>query len=214
MDALPPNFWDKRRCFLPPPDDINHAVEHLTLAAKAHDQADYEAAAHQIKCADIQVLEDWRYLISGPSNQKIHRIRPATDIPPLLPKNNRLKARMPLANAQSKLIQKYGYHCTYCDVPLIDLKTFKRMKKKYPNAARWGSINTEKHHALKAMSLTFDHVIPHSRGGNNDIENLVISCQTCNCGKGNSTLEELGLFDPRNKERAPSQWNGLVDRFK
>lgn len=34
---------------------------------------------------------------------------------------------------------------------------------------------------------TVDHVIPRSMGGNNDLENLVVSCKKCNTTKG---LEE------------------------
>lgn len=35
-----------------------------------------------------------------------------------------------------------------------------------------------------------DHVQPLSRGGSNFIENIVISCPTCNLSKGSKTLEE------------------------
>ena len=38
---------------------------------------------------------------------------------------------------------------------------------------------------------TIDHVIPISRGGTNDIENLRPACYDCNMRKGSKTLEEL-----------------------
>jgi 5-methylcytosine-specific restriction endonuclease McrA len=38
--------------------------------------------------------------------------------------------------------------------------------------------------------LHCDHVIPYSKGGSNDLENLVTSCPSCNMSKGNKTLEE------------------------
>lgn len=37
-----------------------------------------------------------------------------------------------------------------------------------------------------------DHVHPISRGGSNDMSNLVVSCAPCNIEKSNHTLEELG----------------------
>jgi 5-methylcytosine-specific restriction endonuclease McrA len=35
-----------------------------------------------------------------------------------------------------------------------------------------------------------DHVIPKSRGGTDDVDNLVTACEQCNCSKGARTPEE------------------------
>jgi 5-methylcytosine-specific restriction endonuclease McrA len=50
--------------------------------------------------------------------------------------------------------------------------------------------------------LTVDHVIPRSRGGASDWENIVTSCAPCNRRKGNRTPVETGM-QPRLKPRAP-----------
>ena len=50
--------------------------------------------------------------------------------------------------------------------------------------------------------LTVDHVIPRSRGGPSDWENIVTSCAPCNRRKGNRTPVEAGLH-PRHKPKAP-----------
>lgn len=42
-------------------------------------------------------------------------------------------------------------------------------------------------------NLTLDHVIPKSRGGLNNWENLVTSCFKCNLKKGNRTPEEAKM---------------------
>lgn len=39
-------------------------------------------------------------------------------------------------------------------------------------------------------SLHCDHVIPVSRGGSNEIENLVTACESCNLSKHNKTLSD------------------------
>jgi 5-methylcytosine-specific restriction endonuclease McrA len=50
--------------------------------------------------------------------------------------------------------------------------------------------------------LTVDHVIPRSRGGPSDWENIVTSCAPCNRRKGNRTPVEAGIH-PRRKPKAP-----------
>jgi 5-methylcytosine-specific restriction endonuclease McrA len=39
-------------------------------------------------------------------------------------------------------------------------------------------------------SLHCDHVVPYSKGGSSDIENLATSCPSCNMSKGDKTIEE------------------------
>ena len=41
--------------------------------------------------------------------------------------------------------------------------------------------------------LTFDHVIPRSRGGNTSWHNVVTACSICNLAKGSRVLRECGL---------------------
>lgn len=49
------------------------------------------------------------------------------------------------------------------------------------------------------VRLTLDHVVPRSRGGASDWENVVTSCAPCNLRKGDRLLEEL----PMELSRAP-----------
>ena len=46
---------------------------------------------------------------------------------------------------------------------------------------------------LPAAELTLDHVIPRSRGGHTDWDNLVACCHRCNNLKGDHFPEEAGL---------------------
>ncbi|MDR0810470.1 MAG: HNH endonuclease [Gemmobacter sp.] len=41
--------------------------------------------------------------------------------------------------------------------------------------------------------LTFDHVLPRSRGGITSWENVVAACSSCNLRKGNKTLQQVGM---------------------
>ena len=59
------------------------------------------------------------------------------------------------------------------------------------------------------MWLQYDHLLPHSRGGNNDLNNLVITCAPCNFGRMEYTLAEVGIKNPLKTEKIKSNWNGL-----
>jgi len=45
-------------------------------------------------------------------------------------------------------------------------------------------------------SLTLDHVLPRSRGGGSNWNNLVTACKTCNSKKGDFLPEEIGMELP------------------
>ncbi len=53
--------------------------------------------------------------------------------------------------------------------------------------------------------LTFDHVVPRSRGGVTSWENVVTACAGCNLNKGNRTPTESGL-KPRRAPYAPDTY--------
>jgi 5-methylcytosine-specific restriction endonuclease McrA len=46
-------------------------------------------------------------------------------------------------------------------------------------------------YCFSAKAKHFDHVVPLSRGGSNDIDNLVPACAFCNVSKGNRSLLEF-----------------------
>jgi 5-methylcytosine-specific restriction endonuclease McrA len=55
------------------------------------------------------------------------------------------------------------------------------------------------------QELTFDHVIPRSRGGHTLWTNVVTACSSCNLEKGNRTPREAGMY-PLNEPYQPSTW--------
>jgi 5-methylcytosine-specific restriction endonuclease McrA len=56
-----------------------------------------------------------------------------------------------------------------------------------------------------ASELTFDHVVPRSRGGITAWDNVVTACCECNLRKGNKLPVESGLH-PRRKPIEPSNF--------
>jgi 5-methylcytosine-specific restriction endonuclease McrA len=57
--------------------------------------------------------------------------------------------------------------------------------------------------AYPSHDLTFDHVIPRSRGGRTTWENVVTACGGCNLRKGSRLPREAGMY-PRHWPRQPT----------
>jgi len=57
--------------------------------------------------------------------------------------------------------------------------------------------------SFKANDLTFDHLIPRSRGGRTLWDNIVTACQVCNTRKGNRLPQECGMT-PRREPHQPT----------
>ncbi len=60
-------------------------------------------------------------------------------------------------------------------------------------------------HSFKTQELTFDHVIPRSRGGRTTWDNIVTACQDCNLLKGSRMPHECGMF-PMTEPRQPTMF--------
>ena len=60
-------------------------------------------------------------------------------------------------------------------------------------------------HHRPTHDLTFDHVIPRSRGGRTTWENVVAACGPCNLRKGNAMPRECHML-PRQTPRQPTSW--------
>lgn len=56
---------------------------------------------------------------------------------------------------------------------------------------------------FRTHELTFDHVIPRSRGGRTAWDNIVAACRDCNLTKGSKMPQECGMF-PKAEPRQPT----------
>lgn len=207
---MEPYLTNREKFRLPIPE-IAEAARLLDGAVSAHLLGRRDLAEELIRLADMPVLRDYTESLWGAKSPYV-QFRPVEDARPLLPDSERAKSRMPTPKEQSILYERDGYHCRLCGIPVISKEVRSRMIKEYPDAVRWGTknINAEQHTAFQLMWATFDHVVPHSRGGTNDLENTIVICQPCNCAKMHYTLEELGLLDPRSRPPVQSTWDGLT----
>ncbi len=82
---------------------------------------------------------------------------------------------------------------------VIRLTEFRRIPHQKRALSRKNVLLRDRHtcqfcgQVFSAGELTLDHVIPRSRGGHTDWDNLVACCHACNNLKGDRLPEEAGL---------------------
>jgi hypothetical protein len=193
-----------KRCFREPIGEIFDSAKYLDAAVSAHLNGSSSVAEELFRLANDPEIWKWTDSIWGKNSQYVSVIKQAN-----LHTSSKVKARMPSVLQKKELHERDGYHCRFCCIPVIRAETRKLLHTLYPASVLWGRSNASQHAAFQCLWAQYDHVIPHSSGGTNDLANLIVTCAACNFGKMEYTLEELGLLDPRDYEPIKSQWDGL-----
>ena len=201
-----------RLCLRAPIPEIAEAARYLDEAVTAHLAGRSDLADELIRRTNTKAIRDWTESLWGTGSPYV-QFRDVAGAPPSIPKEQRLKVRMPTTAEKCALLQRDGYHCRFCGIPVIRTEIRKRIREKYPEALPWENTNTGQHAAIQAMWVNYDHVLPHARGGTSDLDNVVITCAPCNYARWNYVLEEVDLIDPRTREPVRSNWDGL-ERFR
>ena len=82
---------------------------------------------------------------------------------------------------------------------VIKLRTYKHIPIRLQVVTRKNIYMRDNHtcqycgEKLKAIDLTLDHILPKSRGGRSDWQNMVTCCRRCNFQKDDRTPEEWGV---------------------
>ena len=143
------------------------------------------------------------------------RVRDAADILvrqyPFIPLSNAGR-RYPLTRCMA-LFARDGFLDRYSGRRLVFPGTLRLLSKflpgQFPFHTNWKTDSC--HFAFYELFPTVDHIVPISRGGENDVENLVTTSMLRNAAKANFTLEELGwsLQPPGDG----TKWDGLTTWF-
>ena len=197
-----------RQSLSEPIAQLKDAARFLDAGVSAHLQGRRAIAEDLFRLADMPEIRKWTKSIW--SNSEVH-VR-ARSSEPVLAKELRAKERMPSAAEKLRVHQRDGYHCRFCGMPVVRSHTRKLIHEAYPEAVTWGDKEVQQHAAFQAMWAQYDHLVPHARGGTNDLENLVLTCAPCNFGRAGYTLQEVAVTDPRTRLPVQSQWDGL-ERF-
>jgi len=193
-----------QECFRKPIAEIFDVARFLDAAASAHLNNMPALANELFHAANSPQAREWLESIWGAKSPYVSvNPLPQPDI------TSRVEARMPTKAQIQELHQRDGFHCRYCGIPVIRPEVRKLASKLFGTSVPWGSTNATQHAGFQTLWAQYDHVLPHSCGGTNDLSNLVVSCAACNYGKMSYRLEELGLSDPRDRPPIISNWDGL-----
>lgn len=178
-------------------------------AVTRHNAGRYEAAEGLFRAADRPEIGEWFTTVVGSFKVHIHGRLPVVLDPPVLPISERKKPRMPGAETKRAILARDGFHCRFCEMPVMHKGTILRIASAYPDSARWTDVAANQHRFFQAANLQYDHIVPHSRGGESSVENMVIACAVCNYGRMSYMLDEMNLLDPRAHATRQSAWDGL-----
>lgn len=198
------NLVSLKRCFREPIPEIFDAARYLDAAVSAHLNGHNNVATELFSLADDPKIWAWTDSIWGKNSPYV-----IVKKQPNKEAIEKTASRMPTTAQKVELHKRDGFHCRFCGIPVIRADIRKAIHKIYPISVRWGSTNASQHAAFQCMWAQYDHVVPHSHGGTNDLDNLVVTCAACNFGKMEYTLEELSLIDPRIIPPTESLWDGL-----
>ena len=212
VDPASDDYLAPRQSLRKPIAELFQAAAALDIGVGAHLGGDRLRAAASFRAADMQVVRHYVESMWGkrslwPDQPHYLRFRKVLDLPPRTPESRGLTVSPATKRA---VVNRDGFLCRYCELPLVPASVRKALSRDYPAEVPWGSTNVSQHSAFQALWLQFDHVVPLTRSGTNDVDNVVASCGPCNFMKWDYHLEELGVIDPRSRTPVTSCWDGLT----
>ncbi len=119
-----------------------------------------------------------------------------------------------IENEDGKLLRSITI--TYPVPSVIRLRYFVYIKRKQISLTKKNIIKRDNHQcqycAKKKKTMTTDHIVPRSLGGDDSWDNLVCACLECNNRKGDRTLKEAGMKLIR-KPKRPNYFTFVLNEF-
>jgi 5-methylcytosine-specific restriction endonuclease McrA len=202
------DFWALRPSFRAPISEVEAAANLLALAVDSLLAGDSASARSYLKQADMPALRAYARSMQSEVTREVHRFREVAGLPREIPAAER-GPREPSRGVAFEIFRHDGFRCRYCGCRVIFPLTESIISALVPHAVRWGRRDIEVNAAFYTLKGVLDHVVPHAHGGGSGPENLVVSCQPCNYGKGNWFIQQIGLSDPRLRPPRVDGWDGL-----
>ncbi|MBI1830238.1 MAG: HNH endonuclease [Planctomycetes bacterium] len=189
---------------LPPPVWFDGQLDFFGDAVRNAATGDFEIARALVRTIRCAQLREW-YVEHG-QNSGVFRSRTIGEMPLPTGPIELDKTRMSTAVAREVFLRD-GYRCRYCGIRLVDERVTSAFEAVVGRDVFCATgTNAQRHGIVLAFRAIADHVLDWKRGGRTSAENLVSACWSCNYGKSNYTLDQIGLDDPR--DRPPLSANG------
>jgi len=194
---------------IPKPNWIGESLTIFIAAFREAINGNVEASASLLANSPDSALRDWFDVHgqnSGTWRYKALRVGTPEKSLPLDPMKS-------FSRYETSLFARDNFRCRYCGSQVIPKKVFTRFQEIVgKEILPLGGTNANRSGYSLMFYATLDHVFPHSLGGRTDEGNLVTCCWSCNYGKMNYTLEQLGLVDPFSRPPiSEPEWSGLTD---
>jgi 5-methylcytosine-specific restriction endonuclease McrA len=98
-----------------------------------------------------------------------------------------------IKSAENPIVAGYQTYVRPLIIRLLSYIRFNQRNLKVNRTRIYKRDNHECAYCGSKKQLTLDHIIPKSRGGGNDWNNLVTCCFKCNLKKANKTPEEAKM---------------------
>ena len=184
--------WPKSRLIELPPEVDPWSASCLLLEALQTATKDSTKASRMLREFPDDLLKRWFMDVAQHVGKWRYNQRQQSA------ENTRTVKGQRKAPTRQELLQLFTYdhyHCRYCGMRVVgDRKQFIKLAQtvNYPELVRTGT-NELRHGLYLTFRASHDHVLPISKGGTNDMENLVTACWPCQFGKAQYTLSQLGM---------------------
>src|SRR5260221_650933 len=108
----------RRTCLRDPVPEIEEAKLLLIDAVAAHFAGRREEAKVLILRADIPSIREWTNSLWGKASAYVTYL-PVEGSPPFASRENRAGDRKPMQDVRRRVIDRDGYHCRFCGIPVI-----------------------------------------------------------------------------------------------
>ena len=187
-----PGLWSKSAP-LPKPGWIDDAYLILEQALKLALEDAVGKAQSLLKNSRDLEMREWFDVHAQNSGGWRNRVLKVPAPNPILP----LDSVKTFSSFETALFARDNFKCRYCSSSVLPKKTFKQANLLLGDESLpLGKTNATRSGFYLMFVATLDHVLPWSLGGRTDESNLITCCWSCNYGKANFTVEQLGITSP------------------